>query len=102
MMRQAENKFDLRGQRARMARFEDNVKELEGDASKLGRERDRLIRAWEQRKAELATFRNNMGFLSSKSKSGNSLLAEMERRAERLQQEIDQLRQKIDMVDSKL
>lgn len=102
LLRQAESKFDLRGQRARMARFEDGVKEMEGDNSRLGRERDKLVRAWEQRKAELATFRNNIGFLTSKSKSGNSLLQEMERRAERLQEEIDQLRQKIDMVDSKM
>lgn len=102
LMRQAENKFDLRGKRARMAKFEDNIREIEGNSSKLNRERDRLIRAWEQRKTELATFRNNMGFLSSKSKSGNSLLAEMERRAARLQEEIDQIRQKIDMLDSKI
>ena len=102
MLRQAENKFDLRGRQARMAGFEANVDKMEGDSSKLSRERDRLIRAWEQRKADLTTYRNNLGFLSSKSKNGNSLLQEMERRASRLQEEIDELRRKIDMIDGKM
>lgn len=102
LLRQAESKFDLRGQRARMAGFEADVEKMEGDTSKLGRERDRLVRAWEQRKNELLTYRNNLGFLSSKSKSGNSLLQEMERRAARLQEEIDELRKKIDLLDGKM
>ena len=37
-----------------------------------------------------------------KSKNGNSLLQEMERRASRLQEEIDELRRKIDMIDGKM
>lgn len=63
-------------------------------------ERDRLVRTYEQRMSELKTFENNMGFLTANTKSGNSLVQEMERRISRLKEEIAELEQKIKELDN--
>ncbi len=63
-------------------------------------ERDRLVRTYEQRMNELKTFENNMGFLTANTKSGNSLVQEMERRINRLKEEIADLEQKIRELDN--
>ena len=63
-------------------------------------ERDRLVRTYEQRMSELKTFENNMGFLTANTKSGNSLVQEMERRIARLKEEIAELEQRIKELDN--
>ena len=63
-------------------------------------ERDRLVRTYEQRMNELKTFENNMGFLTANTKSGNSLVQEMERRIAKLKEEIAELEQKIKEMDN--
>ena len=75
---------------------------MAGDNNKLMRERDRLMRAYEARKSELATCENNLGFFSSKSKSGDSMLREMNRRIGRLKEDIASIEQKINIIDSHL
>lgn len=80
-----------------------------GNASRGGRqsdsdrglsERDRLVRNYEQRLSELKTFENNMGFLTANTKSGNSLVQEMERRIASLKEEIADLEQRIKELDN--
>ena len=63
-------------------------------------ERDRLVRTYEQRMSELKTFENNMGFLTANTKSGNSLVQEMERRIAKLKEEIAEFEQKIKELDN--
>ena len=63
-------------------------------------ERDRLVRTYEQRMSELKTFENNMGFLTANTKSGNSLVQEMERRIARLKEGIADLEQRIKDLDN--
>ena len=63
-------------------------------------ERDRLVRTYEQRMSELKTFENNMGFLTANTKSGNSLVQEMERRIASLKEEIAELEQRIKELDN--
>ena len=63
-------------------------------------ERDRLVRTYEQRTSELKTFENNMGFLTANTKSGNSLVQEMERRIARLKKELAELEQKLRDIDN--
>lgn len=94
--------FDLRGQHNRMVRFESNIASLSADQAKLMRERDKLMRAYEARKNDLHTYENNLGFLSSKSKSGDSMVREIERRVERLKADLAELSDKIKLLDSKL
>lgn len=94
--------LDLNGAQARKERFKNAVAEIEGDENKLYRERERLTRALEAKRNELRTYENNLGFLSSKSKSGDSMLKEFERRAERLKEDIRELEDKVKLIDSKL
>ena len=95
------DKLDIRETRARMESFEADIEAAGGDSARLSRERDRLLRAYEQRKQELATYENNLGFFSSKSKSGDSMLKEMERKIQRIKSDIEELARKIAIIDSK-
>lgn len=93
--------LDLRGKQARMERFSESIQTLEGDENKLYRERERLTRALEARRQELRTYENNLGFLTSSSRSGDSMLREFERKADRLRADIADLEEKIKLIDSK-
>ncbi|MBO5053527.1 MAG: DUF349 domain-containing protein [Muribaculaceae bacterium] len=93
---------DLSERRDQMERFESSMEELQGDTNKLARERERLARTLETRRTELRTYENNLGFLSAKSKTGNSLVRDFERKIERLKADIEALEQKIRLVDSKM
>ena len=85
-----------------MTSFENSIKEIGNDENRLYRERERLMRAYEQRKGELQTYENNMGFLTAKSKNAGTMLREMERRVQRLKDDLADLEQKIKVIDSKL
>lgn len=102
LLRDVEKRHDVRGNAARRAEFEAGVESMSGDPGKLNRERDRLVRALEARRNDLHTYENNLGFLSSKSKAGESMMREMERRMERLKEEIEGLSQKIKVIDSRM
>ncbi len=93
-------KLDVRETRSRMASFESSIKEIAAEGgNRLGRERERLARVLENRRQELHTYENNMGFLSSKSKSGDSLLREMERKMNRIREDITELENKLRLID---
>ena len=94
--------YAIAEQRRRRQRFEHYLAAIECDSDKLYRERERLARALESRRNELRTYTNNLGFLSSKSKSGDSLVRDMERRIERLKADIDEIAGKIALLDAKL
>ncbi len=94
--------LDIRGEAARMNSFENSLNEMKGDDNKLFRERDRLVRIFEQRRSELNTYENNLGFFNSKTKTGDSMLREMERKIQRLKEDIATLESKIKMIDTKL
>lgn len=66
----------------------------------LDRQRHALVRAYEAKKAEIANFETNLHFLTSKSKQGNNLVAEMQRNVEKQRQELEQIAQKIAAVDA--
>ena len=48
---------------------------------------------------EIKTYENNLGFLSSSSKSGNSLVAEMKRKMEKLRQDAELVLKKIQALE---
>ena len=87
---------------SKMEAFENSLSEMEGDSQRLYRERERLLRAYEQRKGELQTYENNMGFLTARSKNADSMLREMQRRVQRLRDDLADLESKIKSIDSKL
>ncbi len=95
-------KLDISQRGSRMASFENTINEIGNDENRLYRERERLMRVYEQRRSELQTYENNMGFLSAKSKNAGSMLKDMERRMQRLKDDIADLEKKIAVIDSKL
>lgn len=92
--------YNKREARQRMSSYQNRVSELKGDGSKIGRERDRLVRICESRRNELKTIENNMGFFSIKSSAGNSMLRDMENKIKRIKEDIKELEQKIAMLDN--
>lgn len=94
--------LDIRENRARMNRFETAVSEIENDGNKLYRERERLLRSAEAKRNEIRTYENNLGFLSSKSKSGDSMVREFQRKIERIKADLAMIDEKVRLIDSKL
>jgi len=84
----------------RMDSFRSNIKDLstKGD-NKLYREREKLVRAYEHLKSEIATYENNIGFFTSSSKKGGGLIQEMQRKIESLKEESKEIEKKINLID---
>ena len=74
----------------------------ENGANSLARERDRLARAYEIMKGELQTYENNIGFLSASSKKGNSLVQEIQKKVDKLKDELNLLVEKIKAVEAEM
>ncbi len=74
----------------------------EKEGNSLVRERDRLARAYEIMKSELQTYENNIGFLSASSKKGNSLVLEIQKKVDKLKDELSLLVQKIKAVEAEM
>ena len=96
------SKWDNARRDSRMESFESSLSEIGGDTNRLYRERERLLRIYEQRRSELNTYENNMGFLSARSKNADSMLRDMQRRMQRLKDDLAELETKIKTIDSKL
>lgn len=64
-------------------------------AQQSGNPAQRLQKLVEDKKAEIKNYETNLTFLSTKSKSGNSLVADIERRIERLKEELAELEKKV-------
>lgn len=60
----------------------------------LDNERARLMRRYESLKQEIQTYENNIGFLSASSKKGNSLIDEMNRKVQKLKDDMNLVREK--------
>ena len=91
---------DLRGRNDANNRFRSSIDEI-SDPSKLSRERERLARVLEQKRADLQAYQNNLGFFNFKSAQSSSMLKEIERKTRRIQDDIADLEQKISLIDSK-
>ena len=80
--------------------FKSNLKNLaKKGADVVDNERGKLIRRYEALKSEIQTYENNLGFLTAKSKKGNSLVDEMNRKVTRLKDDLELVRQKIKAID---
>ena len=85
----------------RLSKFKDNLKQVaERGENALDNERARLMRQYEQLKAEVQTYENNLGFLNASSKKGNSLIDEMNRKVQKLKDEVQLVRDKIKAIDA--
>ena len=93
-------KFDMKAVRARLSNFENSISQSGSD--KVYHERERLVRAYEQKCNELKTYENNMGFFTARSKSGNTIVKELEKKISNLKEDIELLEQKIKIIDEKI
>ena len=81
----------------KVARYKESIKE----GTNIVRERERLLRIYENMCGEIKTYENNLGFLTSSSKSGNSLVAEMQRKMEKLKDDAQLVLKKIAALEEK-
>ncbi len=89
----------------KMQSFRNNLNEMTSGEKGRGRlfsERDKLMRIYDRMKNELQTYENNIGFLSVSSKGGGGLLKEMERKIEKLKEDMALTIKKIEAIDENL
>ena len=61
-----------------------------------------LFRSYENMKNEIQTYENNLGFLTSSSKKGSSLVTEMNRKVEKLKADLELILKKIEVIDQSM
>ncbi len=86
--------------RRRMDNFRRNVADKGG--SELQRERTRLMNVLEVRKQEIKNYETNLTFFRSSSKKGNSLVADIEKKIERLKEDLQEIVLKIKAVEEQI
>ena len=97
-------RLNLNASNRKLSNFKTNISSMQSNNSSqsLYREREKLVRAFENMKNELQTYENNLGFLSSSSKKGNSLLTEINRKVEKLKADLELVTQKIKVIDESI
>ena len=86
--------------RRRLNKFKDNLKQVaERGEGALDNERARLLRQYDALRQEIQTYENNLGFLSVSSKKGNSLIDEMNRKVQKLKDDLQLVKDKIKVID---
>ncbi len=87
--------------RRKLSNFKNKLKNVaEQGESALDNERSRLVRQYEAIKSEVQTYENNLGFLNASSKKGNSLIDEMNRKVQKLKDDMNLVREKIKAIDA--
>lgn len=87
--------------RRRLDKFRNNLKNVaEKGVDALDNERARMMRRYESLKQEIQTYENNIGFLNASSKKGNSLIDEMNRKVQKLKDELNLVHEKIKAIDA--
>lgn len=96
-------RLNMNENRNRLSNFSATVQQMaDGNQDKLYRERDKLLRIYDQKKAELQTYENNIGFLNISSKKSGGLLKEMERKMQKIREEMQLIEQKVQLIDKNL
>ena len=85
----------------RLDNFKSNLKNVaEKGSDALDNERGRLLRRYDQLRSDITTYENNLGFLNAASKKGNSLVEEMNRKVQKLKDELELVKKKIKAIDA--
>lgn len=95
--------LNMSAARRRLDNFKNNLKnDAKEGGQGLSRERERLVRAYENKRSEIKTYENNLGFLTCSSKKGSSLLNEMNKKMEKLKDELNLIGEKISAIDKEM
>ena len=93
--------LNISASKQRLDNFKSSIKSMAKQGEDmLDNERGRLMRRYEQLKSEITTYENNLGFLNASSKKGNSLIDEMNRKVNKLKNDLELIRQKIKAIDA--
>lgn len=93
--------LNIKASNRRMDNFRNNLKKVvQRGENAIDNERGRLVRRFEQLKQDINTYENNLGFLSISSKKGNNLIDDMNRRVQKLKDELEEIKQKIKTIDA--
>ena len=96
-------RYNISQSNKKLSSFKNTISNIqEGSPQALYREREKLMRAYDNMKSELQTYENNLGFLNAASKKGNSLLTELNRKVEKLKADIDLVKEKIKVIDENI
>ena len=96
-------RFNISASNKKLSNFKSTISSIqEVSPQALYREREKLVRAFDNMKNELQTYENNLGFLTTSSKKGNSLLTEINRKVEKLKADIELVKEKIKVVDENI
>ncbi len=98
------DRLNISAANRKLNNFKTNISNVAGQGEKGGaqtlyREREKLVRAYESMKNEIKTYENNLGFLTSSSKKGNSLVTELNRKVEKLKSDLELTLEKIKVID---
>ena len=95
--------FNDKASSKKLNNFKSSINNIQDSSPQaLYREREKLVRAYDNMKAELQTYENNLGFLNASSKKGNSLLTELNRKVEKLKADIQLIKEKIKVIDENI
>ena len=95
------NDLNISTARRKLDSFKSNLKNMaERGANVLDNERARLLRRYDQLRQDINTYENNLGFLNASSKKGNTLIEEMNRKVQKLKDEVELIKQKIKAIDA--
>ena len=92
------DKLNLSASQKKLSNFKSNI----GKEGNIYREREKLVRAYENMKNEIQTYENNLGFLTSSSKKGSNLVTEMNRKVEKLKADLELILKKIEIIDQSM
>ena len=97
------DRFNMQASSKKLTNYKSSITNIQaGGAQALYREREKLVRSCDTLKAELQTYENNLGFLTTSSKKGSSLLTELNRKVEKLKADIELVKQKISVIDEQI
>lgn len=85
--------------------FKSNISEMTKSDRSRGQvfhEREKLMRQFERMKSELQTYENNIGFLTTSSKKGSTLLDDMNSKIEKIKAELELIVKKIEAIDENI
>ena len=91
-------KLNITASEKKLSSFKSNL----SSGNNLYRDREKLVRTYEGLKNDIQTYENNLGFLTSASKKGNSLVQDIQRKIERLKGDMELVTKKIAAIDEKL
>ena len=96
------DRFHISASNRKLSNFKASVSSMQEGGSQLYREREKLVRIYENMKSELQTYENNLGFLNASSKKGSSLLLELNRKVDKLKADIELAKEKIKVLDESI